>query len=177
MAENVTIENNDFDLGMAAAIKIETGYTMKVWSEGNGAGNIVIRGNRFHQVNTMGRYDYEGRPDIYISTYRVTDPSMVKSDYPALHDILIEDNRFDAVTGSPVFMASAGNVTIRRNVFDMRGTSPRPEAMRGAIAAVSTTGVVISDNTWMLPKEGAVAGFSFERSSVKDVVIKGNTVK
>lgn len=177
MASNVTIENNTFDLGKAAAIKIETGYTMKVWSEGNGASNIVIRKNRFHQVNTMGRYDYEGRPDIYISTYRVTDPSMVKSAYPVLHDILIEDNTFDAVTGSPVFMASAGDVTIRRNVFDMRGTSPRPEAMRGSIAAVSSEGITVTDNTWILPETGAVAGFSFEKSSVKDVVIKGNKVK
>jgi len=177
MADNVTIENNDFDLGMAAAIKIETGYTMKVWSEGNGASNIVIRKNRFHQVNTMGRYDYEGRPDIYISTYRVTDPSMVKSPWPVLHDILIEDNRFDAVTGSPVFMASAGDVTIRRNVFDLRGVSPRPEAMRGTIAAVSASGVTIEGNTWILPKEGAVAGFSFEKASVTDVVIRNNKVR
>lgn len=176
MADNVTIEDNDFDLGMAAAVKVETGYTMKVWSEGNGASNVVIRRNRIHAANTMGRYDYEGRPDIYISSYRVTDPSMVKSAYPVLNNILIEDNRFDAVTGSPVFMASAGDVTIRRNVFDMRGVSPRPEATRGAIAAVSASGIVIEGNTWLLPAEGAVAGFSYEKSSVGDVSIRGNKV-
>ena len=52
-----------------------------------------------------------------------------------------------------------------------------PSARCGTRGPVSASGIAITDNTWILPKDGAVAGFSFEKSSVGDVVIRGNRVK
>ena len=177
MADNSTVEDNTFRFGKAGGIKIESGYTMKVWSEGYGATNVVIRGNLFDSVNRMGRYDYEGRPDIYVSTYRVVDPSMDKARYPLFRDILIERNTFRGTTGAPVFLASAGNVAIRGNTFDLRSPPPTPESFRGAIAVVSATDVEVSGNTWLLPKTGAAAGVSYEADSVSGLRLFGNQVR
>ena len=177
MADNATVEDCVFQLGQAGGIKIESGYTMKVWSEGYGASNVVVRGNVFRQANTMGRYDYEGRPDIYVSSYRVVDPSMDKTRYPLFRDILIEGNRFEGTYGAPVFLASAGDVAVRGNVFDLRSAAPTAEPLRGAIVAVSTTGVEISGNTWILPESGAVAGVSYEADSVEGLRVFGNQVR
>jgi hypothetical protein len=177
MANNVTIENNKFIQGRAGAIKIETGYTMKVWSEGNGASNIVIRGNQFTSANRMGRYTFENRPDIYISTYLVTDPSMAKASYPILSDILIEGNTFRGTTGAPVFMASAGRVTIRGNTFDMHGEPSVKTDYRGGIGAIHSSNIVITDNTWIAPGPTCKPGIFFDKDSVTGLHFFGNRIK
>lgn len=176
MADNATVEGCRFDLGMAGGIKIESGYTMKVWSEGYGASNVVVRGNTFRSVNLMGRYDYEGRPDIFVSSYRVVDPSMDKARYPLLRDLLFENNRFEGTLGAPIFLGSAGNVIIRKNVFDLRAPAPTERPLRGALAMVSTTNVEVSGNTWILPPKSAVAGVSYEEDSVIGLRLHGNRV-
>jgi hypothetical protein len=176
MASNVTVENNQFVQGRAGAIKIETGYTMKVWSEGNGASNIVIRGNTFKSVNRMGRYTFENRPDIYISSYVVTDPSVQKTDYPILSDILIEGNTFEGTTGAPVFMASAGRVTIRGNTFDLSGQPSVQTDYRGGIGAVHASDIVITGNTWVAPGSACRPGVFYEKDSVTNLTSFGNRV-
>ena len=177
MADNATVEDCVFQLGLAGGIKIESGYTMKVWSEGYGASNVVVRGNVFRQANTMGRYDYEGRPDIYVSSYRVVDPSMDKTRYPLFRDILIENNSFSGTTGAPVYLASAGDVTIRGNAFDLTSPSPAAEATRGGIVLDSVTGVSILDNTWTVPSDGSVRpAVHYEADTVTGLRASGNRV-
>ena len=177
MASNVTIENNTFDQGRAAAIKIETGYTMKVWSEGFGASNVVIRGNRFNSVNRTGRYTFENRPDIYISTYVVTDPSVAKTDYPILSDILIEGNHFEGTTGAPIFMASAGRVTITGNTFDLHGTPSVQTDYRGGLGVVHSSDIVITNNTWVAPDRLCRPGVFYEKETVTNLTFSGNRVQ
>ena len=76
-----------------------------------------------------------------------------------------------------MFLASAGDVAVRGNVFDLRSAAPTAEPLRGAIVAVSTTGVEISGNTWILPESGAVAGVSYEADSVEGLRVFGNQVR
>ena len=170
-ADNVTIENNLFDQGKAGAIKIESGYTMKVWSEGYGASNVLVRNNRFRQCNLMGRYDFEARPDIYISSYRIVDPSMDKARYPLFHDILITRNRFDGTTGAPVYIASAANVAVVGNVFDLSLPSPVPEPTRGCIVADSARNVSVTDNLW---RGGGKPRVHYDADSVRDITLARN---
>ena len=174
MADNATVEDNVFHFGKAGGIKIETGYTMKVWSEGYGATNVVIRRNRFETVNQMGRYDFEGRPDIYVSTYRVVDPSMDKARYPLFRDILIEGNVFSGSTGVPVYLASAGRVTIRDNTFDLTAPSSMPEPTRGGIAMDSAKDVAVIGNTWILPQNASTPAIHFDAGTVTGLRTKGN---
>ncbi len=176
MANNVTIENNEFTQGKASAIKIETGYTMKVWSEGYGAANVVIRGNHFASVNRTGRYTFENRPDIYLSSYQVTDPSMAKTDYPILNRILIQNNRFEGTTGAPIFMASTGRVTITGNTFDLQGQPAVATDYRGGIGVVHSSGVAILGNTWKNANGSCKPGVLYEPSSVTGLVSSGNRI-
>ena len=176
MADNATIEDNTFRFGKAGGIKIESGYTMKVWSEGYGATNVVIRGNRFASVNRMGRYDFEGRPDIYVSTYRIVDPSMDKARYPLFRDILIEGNLFRGTTGAAVYLASAGDVTIRGNAFHLP-PAPTAEPTRGGIVLDSVTGVSVLDNVWSVPPDGSVRpAVHYDADSVTGIRLGGNRV-
>lgn len=178
MADNATVEDCTFHLGKAGGIKIESGYTMKVWSEGYGAGNVVIRNNRFQTVNQMGRYDFEGRPDIYVSSYRIVDPSMDKARYPLFHDILIEGNTFEGTTGVPVYLASAGRVMVRNNTFDLTAPSPLPEPTRGGIAMDSATDIAILGNTWIVPADGSIVPrIHYDAESVERVKVEGNAVR
>jgi hypothetical protein len=167
--KNITIENNSLKDGRAGGIKIETGYTMKVWSEGMGASNVVIRNNRFESVNRIGRYAFENRPDIYVSSYRITDPSLDKSDFPILRDILIEKNEFVGSTGSPVFLASSGWVTIRNNVFDLRKEASIKTDYRGGIGVVHSQNIVIEGNKWLGTEN---AGVFFDPESVKGLRLR-----
>lgn len=177
MADNVTIENNEFSDGKAAGIKIETGYTMSVWSEGYGASNIIIRNNRFTRVNQTGRYSFENRPDIYISTYLVADPSMQKSPYPVFQNLLIAGNTFRGTTGSPVFAASVGNLVIRDNTFDLRDQTPLMPDYRGSIGALNTTGLQVRNNRWLMGATTGRPGIVYDVATVKGIVSAGNTVE
>ncbi|MBN8218597.1 MAG: right-handed parallel beta-helix repeat-containing protein, partial [Spirochaetes bacterium] len=92
LADHVTVEGCRFFHNEMGAIKIETGYTFDVWSEGYGASNIVIRSNTFQNVNPIGAYPNERQPVIYMSVYLKTDPSSEKTPFPILNTILIERN-------------------------------------------------------------------------------------
>lgn len=177
MADNSTVEGNRFRFGKAGAIKIESGYTMKVWSEGYGATNVVIRGNVFDSVNRMGRYDFEGRPDIYVSTYRVVDPSMDKARYPLFRDILIENNRFIGTAGATIYLASAADVTIRGNRFDVATPSQLPEPTRGGILIDCASDVSVIGNEWKVPPDapGSPSVF-FDPQTVVGVRTSGNRI-
>ncbi len=177
MAENVTIENNRFEEGNAAGIKLETGYTFDAWSEGYGVGNVIIRNNRFYGVNRRGRYVSENRPDIYINSYLRSDPSLLKSSYPVLRDIWIDGNEFHESTGAPVFVSTADNVTISGNRFINREAVPVKEEKRGLIGAGNSGTVRVLNNIWESALPGVKSGVIYDPGSVKQLVEGGNIVR
>ncbi len=176
-ADDVTIENNRFEHGSAAGIKLETGYTFSVWSEGYGNNNVVIRNNRFDSVNDRGRYPNENRPDIYINSYMRVDPSLVKSGYPPINRILIEGNEFRESTGAPVFVCTASDVTIRGNTFLNQSERFVKDARRGAIGICNSHDVRIINNIWKNEIPGIRTGILYDPESTSGIVAGGNRVE
>ena len=176
-AENVTIENNRFERGVASGIKLETGYTLQVWSEGYGVRNILIRNNKFERVNPIGRYPNENSPDIYINSYLGTDPSLRKSAWPIIRDVWITGNEFIDSTGSPVYICTADQVTVSGNRFVNRSELPVKSEARGAIGASDSGVVRIVNNVWESSLPGAKSGVLYDADTVKQMEFGGNTRK
>jgi len=174
LAHDVTIENNSFFHNQMGAIKIETGYTFNVWSEGYGASNIVIRGNVFDSVNPVGAYRNELVPTIYISVYLKTDPSSEKTMYPILHDILIEGNKFVNNPGAIAYACSAKNVFIKGNsiVNDLPRKVELP--YRGSVGTAYSSNVFVTGNFWELSPSMPAPAVVSDLETSKDVYCWGN---
>ena len=159
------------------AIKIETGYTFNVWSEGYGASNIVIRNNKFENVNPIGAYQNEKQPVIYMSVYLKSDPSVEKTMYPILNTILVEKNSFINNPGTIAYICSAGNVVIRDNRIVNTVSRIKNQLFRGAIGAAYATDVKIVNNTWVKSPYNARPGIFADIETTKDIVFEGNTIE
>ncbi|MBI4976488.1 MAG: right-handed parallel beta-helix repeat-containing protein [Spirochaetes bacterium] len=175
LANDITIESNRFFHNEAGAIKIETGYTFNVWSEGYGASNIVIRNNVFENVNPIGAFVNEKQPVIYMSVYLKSDPSVEKTMFPVLNTILVEKNSFINNPGVIAYVCSAGNVVIRDNTI--RNIVPRNENMpyRGAVGTSHASGVTVINNTWVRSPY-MNPGLYSETDTTKDIVFEGNSI-
>lgn len=176
LGRNITVENNRFFHNQMGAIKIETGYTFDSWSEGYGAGNIIIRRNRFEQTNPQGTVNDGMERDIFIGVYLKSDPSSEKTSYPILHDILIEDNQFIDSYGLLAYISSAANVTLRGNRIQQRTPRQRAQPYRGSIYAVYTDGLTIEDNLWQRSKLAPPPRLIFDRPSVHNITVRGNSL-
>jgi len=176
LAHDVLVENNTFTHNQMSAIKIETGYTLNSWCEGYGAYNIVIRNNRFENINPTGGYPNEMSPVIYLSVYLKTDPSLEKTAYPILHDILIENNRFSEFPGTVAFISSARNVIFRDNVI--ANTVPRRKELpfRGALGAAYASEVFVTGNRWLGPLRGEKPGVWIDPETTRDVHLWDNRI-
>ncbi len=177
LADDVTVENNRFFHNEMGAIKIETGYTFNVWSEGYGASNIVIRDNKFENVNPIGAYRNEKQPVIYMSVYLQKDPSIEKTMYPILNNILIEKNSFINNPGAIAYICSAGNVVIRDNSIVNSVSRIENQIFRGAIGASYASDVTIVNNKWVRSPYNARPGVFADIETTKDIVFEGNTVQ
>ena len=118
LARDVTVENNVFRHQEMGAIKIETGYTFNVWSEGYGVSNVVIRGNLFENQNPSGSNSLHRERTIYAGIYLRKDPSGDVTDYPIIRDLLFERNTFRNSCGVAAYVTSAKGVTFLDNVFE-----------------------------------------------------------
>ncbi len=177
-ADDVTIQNNRFVNGSASGIKLETGYTFHVWSEGYGVNNAVIRNNYFERVNQRGRYPNENRPDIYINSYMGVDPSLRKTAYPVINRLWISGNTFVDSTGSPVFISTAGNVVVSDNKFINREPAKVAEAARGTIGVDHASNIAIVNNVWQSDASLNIRpGVSFAPGTVTDLTVGGNRIE
>ncbi len=172
----ITVENNRFVHNQMCGIKIETGYTFDLWSEGYGASNIVIRNNVFDGVNPVPEYPNEKYPIIYMSAYLKTDPSAEKTSYPILKDILVEKNTFVNPPGVICYVCCANNVTIRDNRILV--TEPRKENhdFRGAVGVAYASDLRVIHNTWVRSAYANRPGVFADEETTRGVVCQGNVV-
>jgi len=172
LAEDVTVERNSFHL--SGPIKIETGYTFNVWSEGYGASNIVIRGNVLDNVNPRAGYKNELSPAIYMSVYLKSDPSTIKTSYPILRDILIEGNKFIDCPGAIAYACSAKNVIVRDN--EIVNATPRYDEFtyRGGVGTAWSSDVFVTGNKWLKAPPSTKPGLYYDEETSKDVFCWGN---
>ena len=176
-ARNVTVENNVFRHQEMGAIKIETGYTFNVWSEGYGVSNVVIRGNLFDNVNPSGSNAGHGRRSIYSGIYLRTDPSSDTTGFPIIRDLLLEGNTFRDTCGVVGWFSSAHNVTVRKNVFE--DPTPRRKEMdyRSQFRLVNAHDVRIVDNEWRVSPNVKAPGVVFDPENCANILFVGNRVK
>ncbi len=174
LARDVTIENCKFFHNEMGAIKIETGYTFNVWSEGYGVNNVVIRNNIFDTTNPVDEKVYGKARDVVINVYMKTDPSTTQTRYPILKDILFENNTFKDTFGLVAFIASSGNVTFANNTFINTTTREKPLEYRGNFYITHSLNTRIVNNTWIKSPYIPTPAVVFDGETSTDVLVQGN---
>ncbi len=170
----ITVEDNLFRHNEKSAVMLQTGYTTNSWCEGYGASNIVIRGNVFENVNPRGSYASDKAPAIYFNVYLNRDPSLEKTAYPILKDILIEGNKFLNSPGAAAYVCSARNVKFRGNLIV--NDRPRKERLpyRGAIAIEYSSDVEASGNVWKASPYMRSPGLIVDPLTARNIGCSGN---
>lgn len=176
LGRDITIENNRFYHNEMGAIKIETGYTFDRWSEGYGASNIVVRGNVFDTVNPSDTRNDGMARDIYIGVYLQRDPSVQRTDYPILRDILFENNTFRETFGLAAFISSAENVTFRDNTFINTAARRKPLPYRGGFYVTHARDVRIVNNRYVKSPLADNPRVIVTPESTREIVVQGNRV-
>jgi len=170
LARDVTVQNCHFYHIEGGAIKIESGYTFNLWSEGYGASNILIRNNIIECASTTSAWR-----DINLNVYMKTDPSKGGTMYPILSDILFEKNKFIDSFGYVANITSSGNVTFRNNVIMHTTDRKKPNASRGTFYVAFSSNTKIINNKFV-ESPFANAGVSYDPDSVKNLVVQGNRI-
>ncbi|MGN0832257.1 MAG: right-handed parallel beta-helix repeat-containing protein [Kiritimatiellia bacterium] len=128
---DVTIERCRFFHHESEAMKITSGWTDKLWCEGYGVTNLVVRDCTFEKANSAGR---KGQT-LFIGTYRKV-PSYDRVDTtgePFLRDILFENNRFIDTYGPLALAGSCTNCVFRRNCVVQQTPVREPSPERGQL--------------------------------------------
>jgi len=176
LGRDVTIENCMFFHTEMGAIKIETGYTLNLWSEGFGADNIVIRNNTFESVNPADIKNFDRARDIYMGIYIKTDPSDEQTSYPILSNILIQGNTFKNSYGLIASINSTGNVTVADNVFINDEPRKEPFDYRACFAVSYSQNTRIVNNTYVKSPYVPSPGVYADKETVKSLTVAGNRV-
>ena len=177
LASDVTVENNVFRHQEMGAIKLETGYTYNLWSEGYGVSNVVIRGNLFDTVNPSGSYASHRQRSIYAGIYLRTDPSPDTTDYPIIRDILIEGNVFRDNTGATAYLSSVSNVVVRGNVMEDPTPRRRESPFRSQFFLTNARGAKIVDNVYRASPNVRSPGVAYDPETCSGIVVEGNRVE
>ena len=159
-ASDATIERCRFVRNESCAMKITTGWTLKLWCEGYGATNIVVRDCTFDRANGANR----DSQDIYFGTYR-KEPSAARRDAcetPVFRDILFENNRFVDSFGLTAFVGSCANIVFRGNSFANPSAAKVARPERGAFRICASKDVVFESNVWEPSAHAPKAGMLLE---------------
>ena len=177
LARDVTVENNVFRHQEMGAIKIETGYTYSLWSEGYGVSNVVIRGNLFDTVNPSGSYASHRQRSIYAGIYLRTDPSRDTTDYPIIRDILVDGNVFRDNTGVTAYLSSVSNVVVRGNVIEDPTPRRRENPCRSQFFLTNVRDARIVDNVYRASSSVLSPGVSYDPETCRGIVVVGNRIE
>ena len=172
---NFTLEGNSFFHTKMHAIMIRSGFGRE-WTEGMGAANILIKGNRFEQVGIFKIRELF--PSIHIGVFKYKDPSIEKTAYPVFKNILIEKNQFSDCHGALIYASSFENLVVKGNSISRDNKRRKDYNYAGAIGVEYGTGIYVYDNLWKILKNGYIPhpGVFFERSTTKGVFCWNNQV-
>ncbi len=175
LAHDITVENCRFRHNEMGSIKVETGYTFDRWSEGYGAGNIVVRNCTFEHCNVQGAQNDGFERDIFLGVYLKQDPSPQRTSYPILNRILFENNTFTDTYGLAAFISSAANVTFRGNTYPELTPRHPPRQYRGGFYASHAANIAILNNRYDASPLAPAPTVRFSPETVRGVRISGNT--
>ena len=168
-AQHVTIEGNEFDHPFANAIQLHTEIVGSLWAEGSGAGDVVIRNNRFTGANLRGKF---GGAVIYGAPVLPAG----RTQFPLFHDVLITGNQFADSRGPVVSLGACKNVEISGNRITGDNLLPNANAQAGVILAECGSALRITDNTWTPGPAQKLPGVLIDPATTSGVVIGGNRV-
>lgn len=173
---NVTVENCVIKNNEMAGMRIVTGYTPNLWSEGFGVDNLLVRGCVFESTNrTDVKADGFAR-DIHIGIYRTTGERTGQTMYPIMSNITFEKNTFKNAYGLVAFITSSGNVVFRENTII--NDIPRKKTLpyRGSFLVKASTDTAIVNNIIVESKYAPNPGVYAEADTVKGLKIGGNKI-
>lgn len=173
---NVTVENCVIGNNEMAGMRIVTGYTPNLWSEGFGVDNLLVRGCVFESTNrTDVKADGFAR-DIHIGIYRTTGERTGQTMYPIMSNITFEKNTFKNAYGLVAFITSSGNVVFRENTIINDIPRKKPLPYRGSFLVKASTDTAIVNNIIVESKYAPNPGVYAEADTVKGLKIGGNKI-
>lgn len=173
---NVTVENCVIKNNEMAGMRIVTGYTPNLWSEGFGVDNLLVRGCVFESTNrTDVKADGFAR-DIHIGIYRTTGERTGQTMYPIMSNITFEKNTFKNAYGLEAFITSSGNVVFRENTIINDIPRKKPLPYRGSFLVKASTDTAIVNNIIVESKYAPNPGVYAEADTVKGLKIGGNKI-
>lgn len=173
---NVTVENCVIKNNEMAGMRIVTGYTPNLWSEGFGVDNLLVRGCVFESTNrTDVKADGFAR-DIHIGIYRTTGERTGQTMYPIMSNITFEKNTFKNAYGLVAFITSSGNVVFRENIIINDIPRKKPLPHRGSFLVKASTDTAIVNNIIVESKYAPNPGVYAEADTVKGLKIGGNKI-
>ena len=167
-ASDITMENCVLYHNEANAMKINSGYNPGLWTEGHGAKNIVVRNCVFEAANsTPNNVDGDNVSAITMAIYKF------RTQYPALTDILFENNRFIDTFGRTLDLASCKNVIFYKNTFEQKTPRKNELPTRSTIKIEKASDVKIIDNVFF---ESGIAkpAVYVDKDTTSGIVIEGN---
>ena len=164
------IENNRFFHNQHAAMLLEPDVSPGLWSEGFGARNVIIRGNKFQAANSMGAGD---GPAIELGA----NVAGARTAYPVLDGVLFEKNEFSEMPGPAIAASSFKNLVIRNNIVTNREKAPVAEKMRGSIRAELGNGLWVLSNVWTTEKGIDAPSLFFDADTTHAIVCRTNELK
>ena len=173
---NVTVENCVIKNNEMAGMRVVTGYTPNLWSEGFGVDNLLVRGCVFESTNrTDVKADGFAR-DIHIGIYRTTGERTGQTMYPIMSNITFEKNTFKNAYGLVAFITSSGNVVFRENTIINDIPRKKPLPYRGSFLVKASTDTAIVNNIIVESKYVPNPGVYAEADTVKGLKIGGNKI-
>ncbi len=173
---NVTVENCVIKNNETAGMRIVTGYTPNLWSEGFGVDNLLVRGCVFESTNRTGVKADGFARDIHIGIYRTTGERTGQTMYPIMSNITFEKNTFKNAYGLVAFITSSGNVVFRENIIINDIPRKKPLPYRGSFLVKTSTDTAIVNNIIVESKYAPNPGVYAEADTVKGLKIGGNKI-
>lgn len=177
LASDITVDNCRFKHHESGALKIESGYTFNVWSEGYGASNIVVKNCIFENANATagGKNDGFAR-DISLSVYLEVDPSSVRKCYPILNNVLFENNTFINSCGLIAYANNTKNLIFKDNKIINENPRVVAHDYRGSFYFAHCENVAVVNNQFAKSPYMPKLGVYCEKNTVKNLVVEKNEI-
>ncbi|MBL8995071.1 MAG: hypothetical protein JNM63_17110, partial [Spirochaetia bacterium] len=101
----------------------------------------------------------------------------LKTAFPVFKSYLFEDNEFINCPGAAFFLSSAGDVTIRSNVFRDPDGRAVNQPFRSQILVSHSSNLLVQGNEWRASSFVAGPGVDYDRETTGNLFIEGNRVK
>ncbi|MAX23354.1 MAG: hypothetical protein CMJ19_02525 [Phycisphaeraceae bacterium] len=168
---DVTVENNVFDRIGGNAIQVQADIVDLHWAEGVGTDNMVIRNNRFSNVNPSGRW--EGAV-IYTGGRLPWGPMS----YPLFKRFLVENNHFINPPGPAMSFTASRDMVIRNNIIDMTNPLPNVTPYAGTVFNALCSQVRVHGNLWKSPQpESYPGGVVFDPDECEQIQVDSNRLE